>query len=105
MKQNKKQQTFSGTLQKVVRVPSVHDDNGLCSSDLEGYGIVRSSEGADVFFVDSAVSHGGFFELESGMDVGYVLEDGPLARAAEVWPQTGDNQSHTPSSAEGDSLS
>lgn len=80
-----KQAVRRGTIHKVVRVPSFHEDTGSYSSDSEGYGIVRDEQGNDVYFVDSAVRNGCFSELEKGMSVSYILEDSPLVRAAEVW--------------------
>lgn len=73
----------SGTIKKVVKV-AVGDapKEGGCVG--EGYGIIRSSDGRDVFFVNSVVQDGRFEELQQGQEVLFTIEDGPLGRAAVV---------------------
>lgn len=79
-----------GHVTKVVRLPSAA---ATMNGDLEGYGIVRSDDGRDVYFVDAVVVDGGFADLEIGDAVNFTLEPGPLARAIRVWPSTSSSPS------------
>lgn len=78
------QRVQNGRITKVVRVPVA--SGGSNSDDLEGYGILRSELGTDVFFV-GAVAEQEFKDLEVGDSVCFTLEPGPFARASKVWVQ------------------
>ena len=90
----------TGRIKKIVRVPSIpaSDDSESLARGLQGYGILRDQGGQDVFFVDSAVCDVDFADLQTGTRVTYVMELGPLGRAAQVWVQLRGTQVAQPSS-------
>jgi cold shock CspA family protein len=51
---------------------------------MEGYGIIRSLDGHDVFFVHTAVQGDRFQELHEGLRVDFTLEEGPMRHATSV---------------------
>lgn len=67
-----------------VTLPETGD--ALSRRGSEGYGIIRTADGRNIFFLNTAVQQGCFSELLVGQRVRYTLEDGPLARAAKVVP-------------------
>lgn len=90
-----------GTIKKLVRTaePSPSGTSPVEHSPGEGYGIIAAETGEHVFFVDSAVTGGRFFELVKGQRVLFVLEDGPLTRAKSVQPVTnGEKENAAPTS-------
>ncbi|MCA9211983.1 MAG: hypothetical protein KDB27_02875 [Planctomycetales bacterium] len=75
-----------GRITKIVRVPRIGEcpfDTG-CPSP-EGYGIIRSTNGKDVYFVDAVVCEETFAQLYVGDEVWFTFEMGPLSPAASVW--------------------
>ena len=75
-----------GRVTKLVRVPPAPlSPDGSPAHDFEGYGILRSSDGKDVFFVGIAVAPRDFARLETGTEVSFIMEPGPFLRAARVW--------------------
>ena len=74
-----------GTIKKLVRVPCAHEQSHG-ETPTEGYGIILGEDGQEVFFLDSVVNHVAFCELKRGQEVRYVIEEGPLSRAAVVIP-------------------
>lgn len=69
-----------GRITKLVRMPS----DQTSETELDGYGILRTQNGKDVFFVPSVVEEGGFAEFEVGDEVSFTLESGPFSRASRV---------------------
>jgi cold shock CspA family protein len=70
-----------GTIKKLILVAPREPNQPK-----EGYGIILSQDGREVFFLHSAVADDGFEELQSGQTVGFSIEDGPLGRASAVVP-------------------
>lgn len=85
-----KDQIRPGKITKLVHVrfaaDAVGDETNLDGCD--GYGILQGVDGQEVFFVDNAVQDAPFNELETGQDALYIIEPGPLGRAAKVWVAT-----------------
>ena len=87
-----------GRITKIVRVPFASFASGEPDSELfSGYGILRSAQGKDVFFVGTVVVNRMFESLDIGDEVGFVLEPGPLLRAARVWVQPTGQELQSPS--------
>jgi cold shock CspA family protein len=78
----------TGTIIKLIRLASPCPPGEVTADD--GYGIIRGHDGHDVYFVNSAVKGCRFDELASGLEVRYAVEEGPLGRAASVYPVTSD---------------
>lgn len=80
-------QIRAGKITKIVHVrfaaTSGGDEANVDGS--HGYGILQGDDGYDVFFVDSALQDAQLTELEKGRDTLYIMESGPLGRAAKVW--------------------
>lgn len=72
----------TGTIKKLVKVEVAGNARAACET--EGYGIIRSDEGQEIFFVNSVVEGARFEELRQGQRVTYTIEEGPLGRAAVV---------------------
>jgi cold shock CspA family protein len=71
-----------GTIQKVVRL-AAFPEQGVTTTD--GYGIIRSVDGQDIYFVlDQVVGTSNNNNIASGMVVDFELEDGPFSRAIKV---------------------
>jgi CspA family cold shock protein len=52
-----------------------------------GFGFIRSSEGDEVFFHQSAVADGGFDSLREGQEVTFDIQNSPRGpRASDVRP-------------------
>lgn len=82
------QQVQQGRVTKIVRVPFASSSAGASHSDhVDGYGIIRSELGTEVFFVGAVVAEQTFVELEIGDTVCFELEPGPLSRASRVLVQ------------------
>lgn len=83
-------QILAGRIKKLVRVrfavTEPADETNLDRCD--GYGILQDVDGRDVFFVDSALQDEPFVNLKVGQDAHYIVETGPLGRAAKVWVAT-----------------
>lgn len=83
-------QIWAGKITKVVHVrfsaTAGGDETNLDGCD--GYGVLQRVDGLDVFFVDSALQDAKFTELEPGRNVLYLIERGPLGRAAKIWVAT-----------------
>ena len=75
-----------GLIAKIVRVPAASATGGSHPNELDGYGIVRSTNGDDVFFVSAAAADC-FKDLQVGDSVVFSLEPGPFSRAARVWTE------------------
>lgn len=78
-----------GIIKKIVRASlSVPGPNAApeYAPAKEGYGIIRTTEGREVFFVHSAVVGDRFNDLRQGLTVEFVLEEGPLGLATSVVP-------------------
>ena len=83
-------QIRAGKINKIVHVrfaarKSGHETN---LDNCDGYGILQSADGQEVFFVDTALQDAHFADLQPGRHALYVMETGPLARAAKVWIAT-----------------
>ena len=83
-----------GKITKVVHVRFAANGAGKETNlaDCDGYGILQGKDGRDIFFVDSALQDAQFSELEAGKEALYVIEMGPLHRAAKVWVRTSINE-------------
>ena len=79
-----------GRITKLVRIPS----DPSSENEFDGYGILRTKNGKDVFFIRSAVEKGEFAELEVGNEVLFSLEAGPFSRASHVWTFVADRSSN-----------
>ena len=75
----------TGTITKLVRLALPRSPGE--PADENGYGIIRDSDGHDVYFINSAVRGCRFDELVSGQEVRYRVEEGPLSRAVTVVPK------------------
>jgi cold shock CspA family protein len=76
-----------GIIKKIVRAslsipgsPSVREH----ASGVEGYGIIRTLDGRDVFFIHTAVQGDRFQDLHEGLRVDFTLEEGPMGHATSV---------------------
>ena len=85
-----------GQITKIVRVPceATPKSNSL-PAEFVGYGILRPEMGQDVFFAGADVANGRFESLDIGDEVSFLMEPGPLSRAARVWAPAADR--HRPS--------
>ena len=79
-----------GKIMKVVHVRFAANGSGDETNldRCDGYGILQGIDGRDVFFVDTALQDARFSELEAGQEAQYVIEPGPLHRAAKIWVTT-----------------
>lgn len=80
-----------GEVTKIIRVPfaSAAADESP-SRKVDGYGILRTEMGKDVFFEGTVVANGMFDSLSIGDQVIYKLQEGLLAHASRVWVQSVD---------------
>lgn len=78
-----------GTILKIVRVrfaPSTTCGGGNASIEsIEGYGILKGSDGEELYFVDEALQNALLSDLRAGQSVDYTLDVGPLQRASKIW--------------------
>ena len=83
-------QIREGKINKVVliRFAARKSGNETNLGNCDGYGILQDADGREVFFVDSALQDADFADLQPGHHALYVMEVGPLARAAKVWVAT-----------------
>jgi cold shock CspA family protein len=81
----------AGTIKKIARVALASGGGRRESSATRatgGYGIIQGEDGAQFYFVDSAVEGCRFDDLSSGQRVEYDPELSPLGRASMVKPVT-----------------
>jgi cold shock CspA family protein len=75
-----------GIIKKIVRaslpVPGAVANRERIAS--EGYGIIRTSDGREVYFLNAAVEDSRFEELHQGQTVKFELEEGSLGIATSV---------------------
>jgi hypothetical protein len=83
-------QIREGKINKVVRVRFAARKSGSETNldNCDGYGILLGADNREIFFVDTALQDACFSDLRPGHRALYVLEAGPLARAAKVWVAT-----------------
>jgi len=75
----------SGRVTKIVRVTPAASKFNKERQDLEGYGIIRSKDNREAFFVAASLTEIAFAQLQTGTPVQFTLEPGPIAKALEVW--------------------
>jgi len=83
-------QVRAGKITRVVQVRFAARKGGNESNldRCDGYGILQGDDGREVFFVDTALEDALFTDVQVGHHAWYVMETGPLARAAKVWVST-----------------
>ena len=89
----KKTKPLIGVIRKIIHVELKRSQAITTSAEdvrQQGYGVIRGEDGRDVFFVDVALQELEFADLQTGQQVCYQVDDGPLLQAKSLTLPRGD---------------